>query len=237
MYWINAMNSPMSKKLTSINLVAAMAVLAGCETTSNDPVFTQFHTEAGALVDQGGFGNATLLNRQVMTGERQYAFDLTNKFSSDVPAMVTFGFNSAQLDANAQAVLRKQADWIRQFPEIRFRVYGHTDAVGSNAYNKRLGLRRARAVVGFLTSQGISRSRLEAVASFGETQPLVVTQGRERRNRRTVTEVSGFVKGHPALLDGKYAQIIYRDYIASAKSETTLSDGLLESAAGTSSGG
>ena len=68
----------------------------------------------------------------------------------------------------------------------------------------------------YLTSLGISRSRLEAVASFGETQPLIVTQGRERRNRRTVTEVSGFVARHPQVLDGKYAEIIYRDYIASA---------------------
>ena len=75
----------------------------------------------------------------------------------------------------------------------------------------------------YLTTRGISRSRLEAVASFGETQPLIVTQGRERRNRRTVTEVSGFVKSHPTVLDGKYAQIIYRDYVASGQAETQLS--------------
>ena len=99
---------------------------------------------------------------------------------------------------------------------MRFRVYGHTDAVGSAGYNKRLGLARARAVVSFLTTQGIERSRLEAVASFGETQPLIVTQGRERRNRRTVTEVTGFVRNHPNVLDGKYAQIVYRDYVDSA---------------------
>ena len=30
------------------------------------------------------------------------------------------------------AILRQQASWINQFPEVRFRVYGHTDAVGSN---------------------------------------------------------------------------------------------------------
>ena len=151
-----------------------------------------------------------------MNGERQYTVDLANRFATEITSMVTFAFNSAQLDGTAQAILRQQADWIRQFPEIRFRVYGHTDAVGSAAYNRRLGLARANAVVAYLTSMGISRSRLEAVASFGETQPLIVTQGRERRNRRTVTEVSGFVARHPQVLDGKYAEIIYRDYIASA---------------------
>jgi hypothetical protein len=52
--------------------------------------------------------------------------------------------------------------------------------------------------------------------SFGETQPLIVTEGRERRNRRTVTEVSGFVQDHPLILNGKYAEVIWREYVASA---------------------
>jgi hypothetical protein len=105
---------------------------------------------------------------------------------------------------------------------VHFRVYGHTDKVGSTGYNKSLGLRRAKTVVNFLVSQGISRSRLEAVVSFGETQPLIVSEGRERRNRRTVTEVSGFVERHPSVLNGKYAEIVYREYIRSADPTTGL---------------
>ena len=202
--------------------VAGTLALGACG-PSNDPVYTQFYREAGALVDTGQFGNSTANNTLIMTGERQYTFDLANRFASEVMTTVNFAFNSSQLDAGARDTLREQARWIRQFPEIRFRVYGHTDAVGSNAYNKRLGLARANAVVHFLVSQGISRSRLEAVVSFGETQPLIVTQGRERRNRRTVTEVSGFVQSHPTVLDGKYAQIIYRDYVESAAAKSTLS--------------
>lgn len=201
-------------KKQSVSALVFVATLAAC--TSTDPVYTQFYREAGSTVDNGSFGTATNNNIQVMNGERQYTVDLANRFATEITSMVTFAFNSSQLDANAQAILRQQADWIRQFPEIRFRVYGHTDAVGSAAYNRRLGLARANSVVRYLTSLGISRSRLEAVASFGETQPLIVTQGRERRNRRTVTEVSGFVARHPQVLDGKYAEIIYRDYIASA---------------------
>ncbi len=201
-------------KKQSASVLALVVALAAC--TSTDPVYTQFYREAGSTIDNGSFGSATQNNTQIMNGERQYTVDLANRFATEITSMVTFAFNSAQLDGTAQAILRQQADWIRQFPEIRFRVYGHTDAVGSAAYNRRLGLARANAVVAYLTSMGISRSRLEAVASFGETQPLIVTQGRERRNRRTVTEVSGFVARHPQVLDGKYAEIIYRDYIASA---------------------
>ena len=218
----------MRKKLKFAGVAAAVAVVAGCS-TSSDPVYTQFYREAGALTDTGYFGNATLNNRLVMTGERQYTFDLANRFASEVQSTVTFAFNSAQLDGNARAVLQQQASWIRQFPEIRFKVYGHTDAVGTEQYNKALGKRRANAAVSYLSTLGISRSRLEAVVSFGETQPLIVTQGRERRNRRTVTEVSGFVKRHPTVLDGKYAQIIYRDYVASAVAESTLGETALGS--------
>lgn len=179
--------------------------------------------EAGHWLDKGTFGDATLNNAMVQTGELDYTVNLNNRFATEVPSTINFSFDSATLDAQAQATLRQQATWIKQFPEVRFRVYGHTDLVGSPSYNKRLGKRRANAAVSYLVRQGISRSRLEAVASFGETQPLVYTQARERQNRRTVTEVSGFVKRHPTVLDGKYAQIVYRDYVASGVAETTLS--------------
>ena len=162
-------------------------------------------------------------NHQYMTGEKNFVYDLSQRFASEVMTTVNFAFNSATLDPGAQDTLREQANWIRQFPEVRFRVYGHTDKVGSAGYNKRLGLRRAHTVVNFLVSQGIERSRLEAVVSFGETQPLIVTEGKERRNRRTVTEVSGFVAGHPLVLDGKYAEVVYREYVRSAEPATGLS--------------
>ena len=178
--------------------------------------------EAGRELNRGSFGNSTLNNALVMSGDRSFAVQLANRFAQEVPSTINFNFDSATLDSQSRAVLDQQATWIKQFPEVRFRVYGHTDSVGSSGYNKSLGLRRARAVVSYLSSRGISRSRLEAVVSFGETQPLIVTQGRERQNRRTVTEVSGFLENHPSLLDGKYAQVVYREYIESAVPATTL---------------
>lgn len=197
--------------------IALGLVISGC---SKAPV--GFDREAGALIDTGHFGNATMNNTQIMSGEKQVIYDLSQRFASEVMTTVNFAFNSAQLDQGARDTLREQAHWIRQFPEVRFRVYGHTDKVGSNGYNKSLGQRRANAVVNYLVSQGISRKRLEAVVSFGETQPLIVTEGRERRNRRTVTEVSGFVGSHPTVMDGKYAEIVYREYVNSAEPVTGL---------------
>ena len=49
--------------------MAGIALLAAC--ASNDPVYSSFNSEAGALVDNGTFGNATMNNHLVMTGERQ----------------------------------------------------------------------------------------------------------------------------------------------------------------------
>lgn len=211
--------------MTHLLRLAALAGLAGALTAcapTNDMVYSQFGREAGATMSSHVFGAATQSNHLVQTGERQFAFDLANRFASEVQTTVNFAFGSDRLDEGAREILREQARWIRQFPEVRFKVYGHTDAVGGSAFNKSLGMRRARAVVGYLSTQGIDTSRLEAVVSFGETQPLIVSEGRERRNRRTVTDVSGFVEGNPLVLDGKYAQIVYRDYVQSAAAPSEL---------------
>ena len=185
--------------------IAGLAALslAGCQPLSG---------EAGSMLDEGGFGNPTMNNYLVMTGQRSYVEELSGRFTQEVPTTINFPFNSAVLDSQSRAVLRQQAQWILQFPEVRFSVYGHTDLVGSDAYNLRLGRRRAQAAVNYLVSQGIDRSRLEALVTLGESQPLVATQDRELRNRRTVTEVSGFVQNDPMVLDGRYADIVYRGY-------------------------
>ncbi len=202
------MRTPRFTHLLAIG--STIALLASCTHSPG------WFSEAGSTLDTGSFGDATMNNTGVHSGDRSYVVNLANRFSVEVPDTVNFTFNSALLDEPSRAILRQQATWIRQFPEVRFKVFGHTDLVGSNAYNKALGLRRARAVVSYLSSQGISRSRLEAVVSQGENQPVVVTQDRERRNRRTVTEVTGFVQNHPLVLNGKYAQVIFREYVTSA---------------------
>ena len=171
--------------------------------------------EVGSEVDEGSFGTPTMVNSMAMMGEGQATELLGTRFNAEVPTTVTFAFNSDALTPEAQRVLATQATWIRIFPEVKFSVYGHTDLVGSEAYNKGLGLRRAKNAVNFLVTQGIARSRLEALVSLGETQPIVATQDREERNRRTVTSVSGFAKGYAGQINGKYAAIIFRDYVES----------------------
>jgi peptidoglycan-associated lipoprotein len=201
------MTSMLSKLLATSALLALMA----CGETT-----TSFDKEAGSEVDKGQFGNATMNNTLVQSGEISYTVALAERFSAEVPDTINFAFNSSDLTDEARTVLKKQADFIRQFPEVRFRVFGHTDLVGSAGYNQRLGLRRAQAAVAYLSSLGVSRSRLEAVVSYGKTRPIIQTSQPEERNRRTVTEVSGFVGSAPLVLNGKYAAIIWREYVNSA---------------------
>lgn len=201
----------MTSMLPKLLATSALLALAACGESS-----VSWDRELGSEVDKGQFGNATMNNTLLQTGELTYTVALAERFAAEVPDTITFAFDSAQLTPEAMDILRKQANFIRQFPEVRFRVYGHTDLVGSAGYNQRLGLRRAQAAVAYLTSQGISRSRLEAVVSYGKTRPIIQTSQPEQRNRRTVTEVSGFVSSHPLVLNGKYAQIIWREYVTSA---------------------
>jgi peptidoglycan-associated lipoprotein len=184
----------------------ALLPLAACDQTA-------FLSEAGSEVDEGGFGRPTMINSMAMMNEGDATLAVGNRFEAEVQTTVTFAFNQSDISADAAAILDSQASWIKAFPEVRFRVYGHADKVGSNKYNYALGLRRAKAVVAYLAARGISTSRLEAVVSYGETRPVINTLSAEQRNRRTVTEVSGFANGYAGRLNGKYAAVIFREYL------------------------
>ena len=212
------------------SLLAATSVftlLAGCAGLQNT---IESYGEAGKIPDNYRWGSSTANN--ISCHVDRNTCDMGAKFHNAVPDTVTFAFNSAQLDAQAMAILSRQAEFIRQFPEVRFKVFGHTDAVGSNGYNYGLGQRRANAVVAYLISQGVSKRQVKAVVSYGETRPVINTQDEERRNRRTVTEVSGFMDDAPLILDGKYAQVIYREYVAAATPKPPVEAGDLATASG-----
>jgi outer membrane protein OmpA-like peptidoglycan-associated protein len=203
----------MARTLPRLALAAcALAFTAAC----TPEALVSFDRVAGSGLDSGSFGNATMNNTMAQTGQGIGPVDLSRRFAAEVPAMINFAFDSATLDAQARAALDRQADWILRFPGVKFRVYGHTDAVGSATYNRNLGQRRADAAMRYMIGRGVERNRLEAVVSYGETQPIVVTEGREPRNRRTVTEVTGFLGNHPMVHDGKYMLFVYSEVVSSA---------------------
>ncbi|TMV52512.1 OmpA family protein, partial [Thioclava sp. BHET1] len=112
-------------------MAAALLALTGCMGDQSYVSNLDDNTDA--------FGSSTTHNELVATGQLNYAIDLARRFRQEVPTTVNFAFDQSTLDANARAILRKQAAFIRHFPEVRFRVFGYTDLVGSEAYNKGLG--------------------------------------------------------------------------------------------------
>lgn len=125
---------------------------------------------------------------------RQAVIDLNVKFNDEVQTVINFDFDKDVLRPDARAVLDQQAAWIRQYPDVHFSVFGHTDLVGSLDYNFDLAKRRADAAVAYLISRGVAADQLESVVSFGETRPIIQTVRREETNRRAVTEVSGYLR-------------------------------------------
>jgi OOP family OmpA-OmpF porin len=69
---------------------------------------------------------------------------------------------------------------------------GHTDSIGTDAYNQRLSVRRAEAVKAYLVSKGIERNRVYTEGK-GEKQPVADNRTKEGRakNRRVEIEVVG----------------------------------------------
>ena len=103
---------------------------------------------------------------------------------------VQFATGSDQLTPQATRTLAMLGKALsdQQLSGLSFRIEGHTDTVGDAAMNEALSLRRAEAVVAFITrNYGVDRGRLTAVG-LGEAQPLVPTGDNvpEPRNRRVV---------------------------------------------------
>jgi OOP family OmpA-OmpF porin len=98
---------------------------------------------------------------------------------------VDFEFDSAELKGASSVVLDVAIDSLEGCPNIPVRVEGHTDSIGADDYNQRLGLRRAQAVRQYFVNGGISTGRISA-KSFGESKPIAPNDTDEGRalNRR-----------------------------------------------------
>jgi outer membrane protein OmpA-like peptidoglycan-associated protein len=96
----------------------------------------------------------------------------------------------------ARESLAKVAGILLAYPDLRLEVDGHTDSVGSDAYNQDLSEKRAGAVRDYLVQQGIPVSTVTTVG-FGKTQPIAsnTTAAGRQQNRRVEVVVSGEVIG------------------------------------------
>lgn len=96
-----------------------------------------------------------------------------------------FDFDKATLKPDGKRLLDEAVRILKDKPDMNVSVEGHTDSVGSDAYNQKLSERRAKAVRDYLVSQGVSASRI-TVVGWGEAKPVASNDTAEGRaeNRR-----------------------------------------------------
>lgn len=113
-------------------------------------------------------------------------------------AETLFDFDKAVVRPEGKAKLDEVVQKMKDFPQVEVvLVTGHTDRIGTDAYNQALSERRAAAVKNYLVSKGIDANRIETVGK-GETEPVVECKGTKKTkalvdclqpNRRVVVEI------------------------------------------------
>jgi len=105
---------------------------------------------------------------------------------------INFAFDSSALTPESKKILDEDQRISRLMgePNIRVEVAGHTDSVGSEAYNQKLSERRAQAVVDYLVARGVDPKRLKAVG-YGKDKPMAsnATDAGRAENRRVELQI------------------------------------------------
>ena len=153
--------------------VAFLTPSCGKKTISSEPAMSDEEARRRAeeearqreLERQAAIREEALKEEGLKEGERMSARDM---FENED---ILFEFDSASLSAEAQEILRRKAEWMKNNPGARVTIEGHCDERGTNEYNLALGDRRAFSAKSFLVDLGIDETRLTAV-SYGEERPV-----------------------------------------------------------------
>ena len=113
-------------------------------------------------------------------------------FATNVGDRIYFVVDQADLTAEGEDTLRKQAAWLQQYPGVSIQVEGHSDERGTREYNIALSARRATAAREFLIAQGVEANRISSIA-YGKERPAALCDAEQcwSQNRRAVTVITG----------------------------------------------
>ena len=81
--------------------------------------------------------------------------------------------------AESVQILDEAVDTLKRYPNVRVEVDGHTDSMGTDAYNQKLSERRAKGVYDYLIAHGVDASRLDGPKGFGESRRSTPTTPRK----------------------------------------------------------
>jgi len=96
---------------------------------------------------------------------------------------IHFDFDKYDIRPGDAEILKKNAEVLKQYPEVKIIIEGHCCPIGTNEYNLGLGQRRANAAKEYLVKLGISPDRIETI-SYGEERPVTTDPKEYWKNRR-----------------------------------------------------
>jgi OOP family OmpA-OmpF porin len=139
------------------------------------------NTAAGTIVGPDGCPQKVVIDLRGVN----FKFDRPKKGETNIAKAL------AEPSADSIAILDQAVDTLQRYPQVKVTVAGYTDSVGTDAYNQSLSERRAKIVYDYLTSHGVSASRLEGPIGHGEADPIDSndTDAGRARNRRTELQV------------------------------------------------
>jgi len=167
-------------------------VVDGADACPNTPIGVQVDSR-GFPLDSDGDGVPDYLDKCPNTphGTKVDEHGCPIVAETNFNLTVEFAFGSAEINDLSFRELRNAMTFLRDNPTTKARIEGHTDNVGSAAYNMKLSQRRAAAVVDVLVKSGIEADRLTP-EGFGLTQPIATNDTAEgRAQNRRVTIVVG----------------------------------------------
>lgn len=162
-------------------LLVSTALVAGCgkKKVDNLPPAAEGTDYGQTSTDPNAAGAG-----QIMPGSQEDFLQQVGQFGD----RILFETDRFNVDAEDQAILQRQAQWLAQYPGTRITVEGHADERGTRDYNLALGERRANAAKNFLVSIGVDASRIQTV-SYGKERPSALGSDEQAwaQNRRAVT--------------------------------------------------
>ena len=102
---------------------------------------------------------------------------------------ILFPFNSTEILPAGKTNLQELANSLQKYPNSDILIVGHTDSVGTDAYNLDLSQRRAVAASAYLQSLGVPAARLKT-AGKGESEPVQSNDTEEGRARNRRVEIA-----------------------------------------------
>ena len=102
---------------------------------------------------------------------------------------ILYGFDSAELTPAARENLANLASSLDKYPNTNLLIAGHTDNVGTDAYNQRLSEQRAAAAARYLSAQGVTAARIQT-RGMGEAEPKVSNDDEAGRAQNRRVEVA-----------------------------------------------